>query len=242
VTDRIDAGEGIMELNGEVAVVTGAGRGIGRAIALRLAAAGARVALGARTAAEVRAVAAEIERAGGAALPLPLDVTSAESVARFAAAVRAWGEPLALVNNAGLVRRGRLDEAPAGDWDEVVAVNLTGTARVTRAFLGAMRARRRGRIVNVASISGRQGTALLVAYCAAKHGVVGLTRALAEEVREDGLQVNAVCPGSVDTPMLREGLPGAQPAMSPDDVAGVVLFLVAGAPPALTGACVDVFG
>ncbi|MCK7469916.1 MAG: SDR family oxidoreductase [Desulfomicrobium escambiense] len=232
-----------MDVKGEVAVVTGAGRGIGRAIALRLAAAGARVALGARTEDQVRAVAAEIERAGGQAVPLPLDVADAASVARFADAVRAaYGEPLALVNNAGLVRRGRLDEAPSGDWDEVVGVNLTGTARVTRAFLGAMRARRRGRIVNVASISGREGTALLAAYCAAKHGVIGLTRALAEEVRGDGLQVNAVCPGSVDTAMLRQGLPDAQPAMTPADVADVVLFLLTTAPAALTGACLDVFG
>jgi NAD(P)-dependent dehydrogenase (short-subunit alcohol dehydrogenase family) len=232
-----------MELRGEVAVVTGGGRGIGRAVALRLAAAGARVAVGARTAAEVQAVAAAIEAAGGVALARPLDVTDAGAVARFAAEVRArLGEPFALVNNAGVVRRGRLEATPPAAWDEVLAVNLTGTYLVTRAFLGAMRARRRGRVVNVASISGRQGTAELTAYCAAKHGVVGLTRALAEEVRADGLQVNAVCPGSVDTAMLKEGLPGAQPAMGPDDVAGVVLYLVGEAPPALTGACVDVFG
>jgi NAD(P)-dependent dehydrogenase (short-subunit alcohol dehydrogenase family) len=224
-------------------VVTGGGRGIGRAIALRLAAAGARVALGARTEAQVRAVAGEIERAGGRALPLPLDVAEPESVIHFADTVRAaCGEPLVVVNNAGLVRRGRLDEAPPAAWDEVVAVNLTGAYRVTRAFLPGMRARGRGRIVNVASISGLQGTALLTAYCAAKHGLVGLTRALAEEVRGDGLQVNAVCPGSVDTAMLQQGVPGARPDMTADDVAGVVLFLVAAAPPALTGACLDVFG
>ena len=232
-----------MELRGEVAVVTGSGRGIGRAVALRLAAAGARVALGARTEAEVGAVAAAITAGGGQAVALALDVTAPASDARFAAEVRArCGEPLVLVNNAGLVRRGRLDEAAPADWDAVLAANLTGTYLVTRAFLGAMRARGRGRIVNVASISGREGTAELTAYCAAKHGVVGLTRALAEEVRADGLQVNAVCPGSVDTAMLREGLPGAQPAMSPDDVAGVVVYLATTAPAALTGACLDVFG
>ena len=89
--------------------------------------------------------------------------------------------------------------------------NLKGTFLVTRAFLPAMRARRGGRIINVASISGRQGTAGLTAYCAAKHGVVGLTRALAEELRPDGIAVNAVCPGSVDTDMLRVGMPGATP-------------------------------
>ena len=170
-------------------------------------------------------------------------MTAADAVTRFAATVRAQlGEPLVLVNNAGVVIRGRLDEAPTAAWDEVVATNLTGTYLVTRAFLGGMRARRRGRIVNVASISGRQGTAQLAAYCAAKHGVVGLTRALAEEVRDDGLQVNAVCPGSVATAMLGRGMPGAQAVMNPDDVARVVLFLAAAAPPALTGACLDVFG
>ena len=105
-----------------------------------------------------------------------------------------------------------------------------------------MRARRSGRIVNIASISGRQGTAGLTAYCAAKHGVVGFTRALAEEVRADGITVNAVCPGSVDTEMFRVGMPGAKPAMSPEDMAGVVLYLAADAPSAMTGSSVDVFG
>jgi len=144
------------------------------------------------------------------------------------------------VRGPGGVRR--LDDMPLDTWDAVVDSNLKGTFLVTRAFLPAMRARRGGRIVNVASISGRQGTALLSAYCAAKHGVVGLTRSLAEELRDDGIAVNAVCPGSVDTPMLQIGMPGAKPAMSPDDVAGVVLYLAAEAPVALTGSCVDVFG
>src|SRR5205085_3718757 len=110
----------------------------------------------------------------------------------------------------------------------------------TRALLPSMRAARTGRIINIASISGRQGTPRLTAYCAAKHAVVGLTRALAEEVRGDGIQVNAICPGSVDTRML-EGS-GFAPDMSPADVARVALFLAAEAPTALTGACLDVFG
>jgi 3-oxoacyl-[acyl-carrier protein] reductase len=215
-------------LAGKVAVVTGASRGIGRAIAALLAEAGARVAGCARHAAPGLLV---------------CDVARPEDVARFAGEVTATlGVPDVVVNNAGIAARARLDDMSIEAWDAVLGANLRGTFLVTRAFLPAMRARRSGRIVQIASISGRQGTAGLTAYCAAKHGVVGLTRALAEEVREDGIAVNAVCPGSVDTEMLRVGMPNAKPDMSPEDVAGVALYLAAYAPSALTGSCVDVFG
>jgi NAD(P)-dependent dehydrogenase (short-subunit alcohol dehydrogenase family) len=215
-------------LQGKVAVVTGASRGIGRAIATMLTSAGARV-LGCARHATGEVVAC--------------DVTRAADVDRFAADVlHRFGPPDLLVNNAGVVARARLEETALESWAAVVDSNLTGTFLVTRAFLGAMRAKGGGRIVNVASISGRQGTAGLTAYCAAKHGVVGLTRALAQEVRAEGIAVNAVCPGSVDTDMLRVGMPGAHPDMSPEDVANVVIYLCAYAPPALTGSCVDVFG
>jgi 3-oxoacyl-[acyl-carrier protein] reductase len=215
-------------LAGKVAVVTGASRGIGAAIAGMLADAGARVAGCARHAApDVSAC----------------DVGRPADVERFAAEVlERFGPPDLLVNNAGVVARSRLEETTPDSWDAVVDSNLKGTFLVTRAFLPAMRRRRGARIVNIASISGRQGTAGLTAYCAAKHGVVGLTRALAEELRPDGIAVNAVCPGSVDTDMLRVGMPGARPDMSPEDVANVVLYLCAYAPPALTGSSVDVFG
>ncbi len=219
-----------MSLAGKTAVVTGASRGIGRAVAAALAGAGARVAGCARN------------PDAGSDL-FRCDVGRADDVARFADDVLGrLGPPDVLVNNAGLVARLRLEEMPVETWDAVVDSNLKGTFLVTRAFLGAMRARRGGRIINVASISGRQGTALLSAYCAAKHGVVGLTRSLAAELRDDGISVNAVCPGSVDTAMLRAGMPGAKPDMSPEDVAGVVLYLAAEAPVAMTGSCVDVFG
>jgi len=170
-------------------------------------------------------------------------VRDADAVARFAEDIqRRLGPPDVLVNNAGTVARARLDELAIEAWDDVVDANLKGTFLVTRAFLPAMRARRSGRIINIASIAGRQGTAGLSAYCAAKHGVVGLTRALAEELRDEGIVANAVCPGSVDTDMLRTGRPGAEPDMSPQDVAGVVLYLAAHAPSAMTGSCVDIFG
>jgi NAD(P)-dependent dehydrogenase (short-subunit alcohol dehydrogenase family) len=215
-------------LAGKVAVVTGASRGIGQAVAAALSGAGAVVAGCARRAAP-----------GVAAC----DVRHPAEVARFAEEVMGrLGVPDLLVNNAGIVARAPLDELSLEDWDGVVDSNLKGTFLITRAFLPGMRARKSGRIVNVASISGRQGTAGLTAYCAAKHGVVGLTRALAQELRGQGIAVNAVCPGSVDTDMLRQGMPGAKPDMSPEDVAGVVLYLAARAPSALTGSCVDVFG
>jgi NAD(P)-dependent dehydrogenase (short-subunit alcohol dehydrogenase family) len=219
---------GTFSLSGRVAVVTGASRGIGRAIAAALSNAGAVVAGCARHAAP------------GVA---SCDVRVADEVAAFAEEVqKRLGAPDILVNNAGTVARARIDELSVEAWDDVVDANLKGTFLVTRAFLPMMRARRSGRIINIASIAGRQGTAGLGAYCAAKHGVVGLTRALAAELRDEGIVANAVCPGSVDTDMLRVGQPGAKPDMSPEDVAGVVLYLAAEAPSALTGSCVDVFG
>jgi NAD(P)-dependent dehydrogenase (short-subunit alcohol dehydrogenase family) len=146
-----------------------------------------------------------------------------------------------IVNNAGSVVRKPTVELTDAEWRRVMAVNLDGTFHVTRAFLPEL-TRAGGRVINISSIAGRQGTPLLAAYCAAKHGVIGLTRALAEELRAAKVCVNAICPGSVDTVMLRDGMPGASPDMSPDDIARTALFLAHAAPPALTGACIDVYG
>jgi 3-oxoacyl-[acyl-carrier protein] reductase len=215
-------------LRGRVAVVTGASRGIGRAIAEALARQGAIVA------------GCALHAAPGVDA---CDVRRAADVERFAREVeRRLGVPHILVNNAGTVARAPIEALEEAAWDDVVDANLKGTFLVTRAFLPGMRARGGGRIINIASISGRLGTAGLTAYCAAKHGAVGLTRALAEELRPDGIPVNAVCPGSVDTDMLKIGMPGASARMSAEDVAGVVVYLATDAPAALTGACVDVFG
>ncbi len=224
------------------AVVTGASRGIGRAIALRLAEAGAEVALWARDMNALRQVAGEITANRGKARAIVVDVTDSEAVDRAAQLVHATMPPLrVLVNNAGAVLRKPAESITDTEWRHVIAVNLDGTFHCTRAFLPDLE-HNAGRVINIASISGREGTSLLSAYCAAKHGVVGLTRALAEELRAAKVSVNAVCPGSVDTQMLREGMPGARPDMSPDDVAKTVMFLATTAPAALTGACIDIFG
>jgi NAD(P)-dependent dehydrogenase (short-subunit alcohol dehydrogenase family) len=229
-------------LAGKTAVVTGASRGIGRAIALRLAEAGADVALWARGADALQRVAAEITESGGRALAIPCDVADPAAVASAADEVRRTLAPVAiLVNNAGTVLRKPTAAISDAEWRRVMAVNLDGTFYVTRAFLSDL-TRVSGRVINISSIGGREGTPLLAAYCAAKHGVVGLTRALAEELRAAKVSVNAICPGSVDTTMLLEGMPGASADMSPDDIARTALFLAHAAPPALTGACIDVYG
>ncbi|HEY1557387.1 MAG TPA: SDR family NAD(P)-dependent oxidoreductase [Kofleriaceae bacterium] len=230
-------------LEGTTAVVTGASRGIGRAIAIKLAEAGAEVALWARDSTmTLRGVASEITAQRGKARAIVVDVTDSEAVDRAAQLVRATMPPLRIVvNNAGVVLRKPAEAITDDEWRHVMAVNLDGTFFVTRAFMPDLE-HNAGRVINIASISGREGTSLLSAYCAAKHGVIGLTRALAEELRAAKVCVNAVCPGSVDTAMLREGMPGARPDMTPDDVAKTVLFLAHAAPAALTGACIDIFG
>ena len=229
-------------LAGSTAVVTGASRGIGRAIALRLAEAGAEVALWARDSTALRQVAAEISAARGKARAIVVDVTDADAVNRASELVRATMPPVrTIVNNAGSVLRKSTEAITDDEWRKCLAVNLDGTFYVTRAFIQDLE-RTEGRVINVSSISGREGTSLLAAYCAAKHGVIGLTRALAEELRAAKVSVNAICPGSVDTAMLREGMPGARPDMSPDDIAKTALFLAHAAPWQLTGACIDVFG
>jgi len=191
-------------LAGRHALVTGAGRGIGAAIAARLVAEGARVTVLSRTRAEIDAVAT---RLGGAAQALTADVTQAEETRRvFEQAAASFGPVDILVNNAGQARSGLLHKAPDELWEQMLAVNLTGTYHGIRAALPGMLERGFGRIVNIASTSGLRGYPYVAAYCAAKHGVIGLTRALALEVAQRHVTVNAVCPGFTETALLDDAI------------------------------------
>jgi len=196
-----------MTLTGRGAVVTGGGRGIGTAVARALAEAGARVLVAARHPAEVEAVADGLRAAGGEAFATRCDVTDATSVSELARTARErLGAVDILVNNAGTASSAPVHKITLDEWLRLFAVNATGTLLVTQAFLPAMLERSWGRIVNVASIAGLTGAKLIAAYSAAKHAVVGFTRAVAAEVSGSGITVNAVCPGYVDTPLTDDTL------------------------------------
>ena len=214
----------------QVCVVTGASRGIGRAIAEDLTAAGALVA----------ACAVQDAPLTGD-LRVRCDVSDEDQVARlFADAETRLGPPDVLVINAGVLERAAIDEMSARQWDRVLDVNLRGAFLCARAAWPSMKARRRGRIIALGSISGTLGTPLSAAYNASKWGLTGFIKSIAEEGRDHGIFCALVLPGSTDTDMLRK-TPFA-PQMKPQDVATVVRFLAGEAPFAMTGSAVEVFG
>jgi 3-oxoacyl-[acyl-carrier protein] reductase len=212
------------------ALVTGATEGIGRATALALGRAGYRVAACARTPARVEALVAELRACGIEAAGASADVADEIEIGRAVASLtEVLGDVDVLVNNAGVLIGKPLEELTLDEWDRTMATNLRGLFLTTRLVLPGMRTRRRGTIVNVASLSGRSGFAGGTAYAASKHGVLGFSRSLMLEVRKDGVRVVAVCPGSVATGMLRD-----QPMLKsdpkrilrPEDVADVILQAV----------------
>jgi len=184
-----------VDLNGQVAIVTGASRGIGRAIALALAACGAKVACIARSAEKLADTAAAIRAAGGTAEVFACDVTDGGSVQRVVdSVVEKWGKLHILVNNAGITRDGLIPRMSDEDWDAVVNTNLRGTFLFTRAATRPMMHGRYGRIVNIASVSGLTGNPGQANYSASKAGIIGMTRTVAKELAGRKITVNAVAP------------------------------------------------
>lgn len=226
-----------MELKGKVALVTGASRGIGRAIALRLAQAGADIALiYASNGQAAQEAAGQVEALGVRALALRADVSDfAQAQAAYAQVKEALGAPDILVNNAGITRDGLAMRMSQADFDRVVQVNLNGAFYLTRAALPDFVRRRGGRIINITSVSGLDGNPGQANYAASKAGLVGLTKALAREVASRGITVNAVAPGFVATDMTAAMNPDtlAQAlklvpmgrAAQPQEIAGAVAFL-----------------
>jgi NAD(P)-dependent dehydrogenase (short-subunit alcohol dehydrogenase family) len=247
---------------GRVALVTGGGRGIGRAIALALARAGADVALAARTVPEIEAVAAEVVALGRRTHFFPLDVSHRPSLARAPGVVAEMLGPVdILVNNAGIHASAPLQRTDDATWDAVLAVDLTAPFLLTRACLPGMYERRWGRILNVASVAGRIGLKYGAAYASAKHGLIGLTRSVATESARKGVTCNAICPSWTETKMLDDTLEtisaatgrtieearalvlASSPigrAATADEVADVAVWLAGS--PVITGQAIDVDG
>ena len=240
-------------------LVTGAGRGIGAAVAKRLSAAGHRVALTSRSAGELEALAAQLP---GPSLIVPADVTDPEAVeCAFADVERAWGPVEVLVLNAGAGASAPLKRTTDADWQRMLDLNLTAPFRMLRRAVPGMVDQGFGRVVAIASMAAKRGEPYISAYTASKHGLLGLVRSAAAELATTGVTVNAVCPAYVDTPMTetsvtsisattgrtpqqaREALERQQPIgrlITPDEVADAVLLCVASA--AITGQGINVDG
>lgn len=242
-----------MSLEGRTALITGASQGIGRACAVALAKAGARVALAARNEAKLAEVAAEIRAGGGTAEVFAIDMASEESIKAGAkAAVAHFGSIEILVNNAGITRDMLLLRMKRADWDAVLATNLTGTFLLTQALVSPMMKARWGRIINISSVVGEAGQAGQANYAASKAGLIGFTKSIARELASRGITANAVAPGFIETAMTaaldekqREAMLGHIPLGRPgseQDVANAVRFLASDEAAYVTGHVLDVNG
>ncbi len=218
----------IRKLSGAVAIVTGAGSGLGAAIAQALAAEGAKCALAGRRREPLQAVAAEIEAAGGEASAIPTDVTDEMQVAALVAeTIQAFDRLDVLVNNAGLMRQASLTQTSTALWDEILNVNLRGAFMLCRAAWPHLQ-HSRGQIINISSMAAAQGYLDEAAYCASKHGLNGLTEVLALEGKPHGIRALAVCPAAVETPLWDQDAPAdvRHRMMKSTQVADLVRWLV----------------
>lgn len=256
--------EPIGSLAGRKALITGGGRGIGRAVALAFTREGADVALTARTESEIYGVAVEVETLGQKAYPIVCDVADKAQVALAAReAEEKLGRIDILVNNAGVAQSHKFIDHDDWLWEYTLAVNLTGVYYVTKQVVPGMVQRGWGRIINMASIAAKAGAKYIAAYTASKHGVLGLTRALAMEFVGDGITVNAICPGYVDTPMTdasvanivrrtgrseaaaRQIIENSSPQkrlVQPEEVAAVAVMLAGDLAGGITGQAINVDG
>jgi len=232
-----------MRMQGKAALITGAGRGIGRAAALLLAHEGAEVVLASEVPEEIETVAAEVRSLGRKAVPLAADLRherEIESLGR--AAIESLGRIDTLVYSAGVAIHDAVAKLATADWDLNFAVNVRGLFLLTRTLLPHFLERGSGTIVSVSSLLGKQGSALRAAYSASKHAVIGFTRSLALELKPQGIRVNCICPGPVATPLRARNYPDEDPATitSPEEVARVILYLASDDSAAINGAAIDV--
>jgi ketoreductase len=251
-------------LQDRVALVTGGSRGIGKAIAKALAEQGAKVAICSRDGEAVRKAADEISPGGGRVLAIRADVTEkADARALVRDIVARWGQIHMLVNNAGINARIPIDSDDDARWLQVLNVNVLGTYYVTREVLRYMPNHNGGRIINISSVLGRLGVPAYTAYCTAKHGIIGFTRALALEVVGRGITVNAICPGWVETDMAALGMRQTAEAMGmsqeefrkqalaavpiqrmlePKEIADLAVYLASDASAGMTGQAINLCG
>lgn len=218
----------VNNLKGKVAIVTGAGRGIGKAISVSLAKAGCRIVLAARTREQIEVVQEEILSQGGDALGVPTDLTADEDIQRLVEESQAqWGAVDILINNAGWGKRASVVVASLTDWDQTFRLNLRAPMVLAKALLPNMIAKREGAVINIGSVSGKTGEANGAAYSASKFGLIGFTQSLYEEVREHGIKVAVILPGFVDTPLIPPNRQLDRSKMiQADDIAQTVLFVL----------------
>lgn len=219
-------------LAGKIAIITGAGRGIGRAVAFNLAGCGCRVILTARTLAQLEQIQQEISASGGEAITIAADLTRDDEVQRLVEqSQQRFGPPNILINNAGWGKRAPVVKIQPEDLDQTLRLNLRAPMILARSFVPAMIEKGEGAVINIGSISGKTGEANGAAYSASKFGLIGFTQSLYEEVREYGIKVAVILPGFVDTPLIPPNRQLDRSKMiQPADVAQTVHYILASAP------------